>query len=245
VRDVEILYLAWNRLDYTSVSWHLMVQNTDWRQVEKLTVYDDGSEDGTLEFLRDRVADFGSCDVELRETDLRSPVAVMNHFLAERRAPLFAKIDNDILLPLNWLQAMTSVMKRFPDVELLGMEAGRTRLPADHMRPKDYEAEEASHIGGVGLMRTEAFTSRAKMPERGRFGFTEWQWRHEPKRAWIAPDLMVPQLDRVPIEPWRTIGEGYVEAGWQRDWPLMERPWADPYWVWAGLEPEGEEAESG
>jgi hypothetical protein len=233
---VEILYLAWNRLDYTGTSWHHLMASTEWQLVEKLTVYDDGSDDGTQEFLRERVAEFDRCDVEMRVTNLRSPVAVMNHFLAEQRAPLFAKIDNDIAVPPGWLRKMINVLERHPDVELLGMEAGRTKLVEGELKPRRYGVDPAdgenSHIGGVGLMRTSAFTSRPPLPVRGRFGFTEWQWRYQPNRAWIEPDLMVPQLDRVPVEPYVDWRETYIEAGWQREWPLMERPWCDPYWEW-------------
>lgn len=236
---IEILYLAWNRAAFTALSWHLLMANTDWSLVNRLTVYDDGSEDGTLEYLREHIDE---CPVkcELRETDLRSPPAIMNHFLAQKRVKYFAKVDNDIACPPGWLNALLTVMEAEPKVELLGAEAGQTIRPPE--TPFTYEWQPSSHIGGVGLMRTEAFhiKGRSPLPSRGRFGFTEWQSRYRLVRGWISPDLLMPQLDRVPTEPWRSHSEQYVENRWQRDWghyPLD----ATHYWDWC-VELRGQEA---
>jgi hypothetical protein len=236
-RMIDVLFLAWNRLAYTGLTWDLLMRNTDWKLVSRLIVYDDGSTDGTLEFLREHLAD-APVPAELRESDLRSPVAVMNHFFATATAPFTAKIDNDICVPPGWLKVLHDVMRRNPEVELLGAEAGQTCLPTETIRLGQYDWTPSSHIGGIGLMRTSAFRTRPRLAERGRFGFTEWQNRHNPTRGWVTPDLMIPQLDRVPIEPWASLSAAYVEAGWQRDWPSMIEPWADRYWHWAMPEEE-------
>ena len=82
-------------------------------------------------------------------------------------------------------------------------------------------------------MRTKVFRGRGrKIIERGRFGFTEWQRRHSPTRGWITPDLMVPQIDRVPLEPFVSLSAEYVAAGWQREWPKMDPVWSEPYFGW-------------
>lgn len=227
---IEILYMAWNRLNFTGLTWPLLIQNTDWSLVKKLTVYDDGSEDGTLEYLRERI---GDCPVEheLRESDMRSPPAVMNHFLATHREPLFAKIDNDICCPPRWLNDLAAVMEANEKTMLLGSEVGQTYTRRDG---EAHSVRRCSHIGGVGLMRTLAFINNPPIPSRGRFGFTEWQLRYQIPRGWIQPDLMMPQIDRIPAEPWRTYTKEYVDRGWSRDWghyPNAEASW----WSWIGL----------
>lgn len=224
---VEILYLAWNRREYTALTWEKLVLNTNWSLVTNVTVYDDGSSDGTLEFLREHIAD---CPVhtELRISNLRSPPAIMNHFLATERAPLFVKLDNDIAVPPKWLDRLYGVMQANPDVVLLGAEAGQTVLPE---RKSVYGFQEASHIGGIGMMRTRALQELPEIPSRGRFGFTEWQERYDVKRGWITPDLMMPQLDRISGEPWVTHKREYVERGWSRDWPLYAEP-SGVFWKW-------------
>lgn len=225
--SVEILYLAWNRLQFTSQTWRLLMCNTNWKLVKKLTVYDDGSEDGTLEFLREHI---GDCPVEaeLRLSDMRSPPAIMNHFLATERTELFFKLDNDICCPRKWLDIMLSVMRDNPEIDLLGVEPGMAEPDSERV---GHGFQPSSHIGGVGLMRTKFFTDNPPIPERGRFGFGDIQDRYNPVRGWITPDLMMPQLDRVPIEPWKSLSAEYVRKGWQRNWPSWEMSLSQ-YWDW-------------
>ena len=224
---IEILYLTYNRLNFTGLTWMLLMENTDWDLVDRLTVYDDGSEDGTLEFMREHIFD---CPVEheLREGNFRSAPAIMNHFLATERAPLFAKVDSDICCPPGWLWDLFRVMRSNPDLILLGSEAGQTRLPEGNER---HSFQRCSHIGGVGLMRTGYLQALPPIPSRGYFGWTEHQSRHRIPRGWICPDLMMPQIDRVPVEPWRSYTEEYIDRGWNRNWGHYGRE-RTCYWDW-------------
>src|ERR1051325_11314366 len=107
-----------------------MIAHTHWDLVSRLVVYDDGSEDGTLEFLRDVTASgkirrhHRSIPVELRVSALRSPPAIMTHSVATCEAQSFAKIDSDIGLCPGWLDKRLNVFDRHPEIDLLGMEAG-------------------------------------------------------------------------------------------------------------------------
>jgi hypothetical protein len=168
---------------------------------------------------------------EFRTTEFGSPVAVMLHFLDRREAEVFAKIDNDIVVPPGWLEAMLSVMESHPDLDLLGMEAGRSREP-----PEDWDGvyglnEDCSHIGGVGLIRCKAIRRARRPIPNGRFGWTESQHQHPYTRAWIKPDLQMHALDQLPFEPWLSISNSYIDAGIQRDWEVYPREmtW---YWDW-------------
>lgn len=235
--NLDILYVAWNRLEFTRASFDLLAANTDWSLVRRLIVIDDGSEDGTAEWL-EAASDALSIEHDLAsafvQVERLGPPGLMNYYLSHWAdgADAFAKIDNDIAVPPGWLPTMTDVLDR-SGVELLGMEAGRTGVPGRDHHPTDERGwEPCSHIGGVGLMRVSAFRTRPRIPARGRFGFTEWQGRHDPRRAWIYPDLYVPQLDRVPIEPWRSLSREYVGRGWQREWPDYSPAWMRPYFDW-------------
>lgn len=237
--NLDILYVAFNRLEYTKVSFGLMLQNTDWSLVDRLVVYDDGSEDGTQEWLIEQCAQLPIA--EKFDTNRFMPVEIMNHYIMRQDSDWFVKVDNDIALPPNWLQDMIGVVERIPSIELLGMQAGTVGIPDSAGGPGStwegpHGFEEASHIGGVGLMRTEAFTSRPKIFAHGRFGFTEWQSRYDLVRGWICPDLLVPQLDRVPIEPYTSLSAEYIAQGWQRPWPVMDARWSAPYYDWLPTE---------
>lgn len=235
---IDILFLTWNRLAMTSAVWSWMHSHTNWDLVDKLVVYDDGSEDGTLEFMREQTArgkirhHHRDVPIELRIGDFRSPPHLMNHYISTSEADVFAKIDSDIALPGGWLEKMASVLDKHPELDLLGMEAGQTAMQGrDGVVFDDYDIEPCTHIGGVGLMRLSAFRSRPEIPYRGRFGFGEWQDRYKLQRAWIKPDLNVVQLDRIPDEPWASLSEQYVENGWSRPWGKYDE-WSRPYFQW-------------
>lgn len=240
---IDVVFLAWNRRQFTSAVWSWLQAHTNWDLVSKLVVYDDGSEDGTLEFLRER-ADRGkiryhhrNIPIELRVSDLRSPPAIMNHYIATSEADAFMKLDNDIAVPAGYLDKMAAVLDRHPEIDLLGMEAGMVALQGrDGVVYNDYDIEPCTHIGGVGLMRVSAFRSRPQIPTRGRFGFDSWQQRYDVPRAWIKPDIHCPQLDRLPFEPWMSLSEEYIENGWSRPWPKYDEQWMAPFWSWVEKE---------
>lgn len=223
---IDVVYLTWNRHAYTARTWQALVANTDWSLVHSLRVYDDGSKDGTLRFLKQRLLDV-PVPTTLVETTFKSPVRTMLHYLAHSGADFFAKLDNDIMVPPGWLERLASVMERNPGLDLLGMEAGMANgctgfpwPPADPLAltPDAYTWVESSHIGGVGLMRVQAFRDRPALEPAGRFGFTEWQHLHQPVRGWIAPDLLSCDLSRVPVGPWPQLSWEYRLNAWERPW---------------------------
>ena len=235
---VDVLYVAWNRKAFTAQTFRNLLENTDWGQVARLVVHDDGSDDGTAEMLSEAVKT-APVETEFTIDALRSPPAVMNRCVARpHAAKWFAKIDSDIMVPPGWLEAMLQVLDDNPTLDILGMEAGRMGVPG-HVEGFEgrYWVEEASHVGGVGLFRTEAFASRPRMRENaGRDGLTHFQseYRHALEIGWIVPDLLVCSLDQVPLEPWQSLAREYVEAGWARAWPPYHEKWTYYHAWWSG-----------
>ena len=220
VRD--ILFLAKDRRTFTEMTFGWLLENTNWDLVNRLIVYDDGSTDGTREWLRDIVR---SCPQEhyLRETHFGSPVAVMNDYLDKTDADWFCKVDNDICLPTGWLEAMTSVIDNY-DLDLLGMEAGMSGPPEDHWDGVYRPNMDCTHIGGVGMMRVGAIKRYPRPVPNGRFGFTESQHKFKRKSAWISPDLRMSCLDKIPEEPYLSLTEEYLSQG-----DAVQRKVGSPY----------------
>jgi hypothetical protein len=227
--SIDIIYLAWNRLAFTQITWLALMANTDWDQVRTLRVYDDGSSDGTREWLNEAVK-AAPVSASLAHLGWSSPVKTMLHYLSGDTADRFMKVDNDIALPPGWLPAMTTVMDENPDLDLLGVQFGFGEDPGgfDHL---DRTWLDAAHIGGVGMMRTGAFRRREEMQAAGRFGFTRWQYHTGPTRGWLTPSLLAPQLDLIPDEPYRTWSNRYIRDGWQRDWGIYATEWRHA-WDW-------------
>lgn len=226
--SLDVLYVAFNRLEFTQRTFKFLIAHTAWERVDRLVVYDDGSEPHARLWLQDAAREC-PVHVEFRAGERRgSPVAIMADYLSDSPADYFAKIDNDAAVPLGWLDAMLSVIGRNKSIDLLGMEAGMTVLAEE--RPGsvsmvnwngEYRMEKSRHIGGIGLMRTDAFKRGPRLTANGRYyGFTEWQHSFYGRlnRGWITPDLPVALLDRIPAEPFASLSREYVERGWQRAW---------------------------
>ena len=217
-QKAEILYLAYNRLEFTKKSFSTMVKNTPWEKITRLVVYDDGSTDGTREYLIDAIRSIlAPTIVEFRETKHIGPVGIMNDYIIHcgnaKNDTLFVKIDNDVMLPPNWFQKCIRIMFLNPEIDLLGIEAMYTQKDVP---PELMGLTSAQHIGGIGFMRTRAFTDCLPRP-LGRFGFTNWQLRHTHlKKYWLNPAIYVNLLNRVPIEPWKSLSLDYERKGWQR-----------------------------
>lgn len=223
---IDILYLTHNRREFTEASLAALEANTDWSKVRYLWLYDDRSTDGTAKLLR------GVRESQSRivERPYGSPVAAMLDFVSYSEAPdLFAKIDNDTMLPPGWLEACLSVMEEYPELDLLGIEPpmSRTRAPWDRnglvIHPEIGAAGRfapCDAIGGIGLMRTRVFRDRAPMRPHSTYGgFTDWQLQNpDVRKGWIVPPLDVFLLDRLPIEPWVSLSREYIAKGWQRPW---------------------------
>ncbi len=223
--SVEILYLAFNRLAFTQVSFNLLLEHTDWSLVDRLVVYDDGSKDGTAEWLEDALEQSIVDNYDFRRTKHGSPVEVMIDYLARTDCDVFAKIDSDIAVPDGWLNVALPVMERRFELGALGLAAGWTGVKFG-----EPSIQSCSHIGGVGLIRPSHIGS--DLWSHGRYGWTEYQHRTQGfLSAWLTPDLPVVQIDLIPEEPWRTLADMYVGKGWARAWPPYD-PANHEWWDW-------------
>ena len=208
---IDILFPTYHREHFTAASLAALRANTDLIHTARLIIHEDWRNEG--------------------------PVAVMNRHLAREGSEIFAKIDNDTIVPPGWLPAALAVMEAHPELGLLGIEPPISRTPAPWANPRLYGARPPESlipnpqslgyapcemIGGIGLMRRSAFAGKDAMvpfAHNGVGGFSDWQTRHpEVVKGWIVPPLNVFLLDRLPIEPWLSMSKSYIARGWQRPW---------------------------
>lgn len=219
---VGILFVSFNRETFTRFALDMMIENTDWRLVSSVTLWDDYSQgDDTLELVR-ATAKRIPVDCDVRVGGYRSPVSIMNRYVKAYDTPLFAKLDNDVIVPPGWLTDLLAVMDGNPDLEALGMQAAFTNVRGPDPSPEGtgpHSYVEANHIGGVGLMRRAAFLERPPIQAEGRFGWTLFQEKHDVRVGWITPDLHVSCLDQIPFDPWASLSTYYTQMGWQRPTP--------------------------
>jgi glycosyltransferase involved in cell wall biosynthesis len=229
---VDLMYLACNRLEFTRETFTALLKNTDWHHVHELFVYDDGSQDGTREWLESAIS---QAPVRARfvKTNFGSPVAAMVHFIETARAPILAKTDNDAMLPPAWLRLSLEVLERHPELTLLGIEAMYPHEDDVHLA-RSYTP--AQFISGLGLYRRKAFLQSRPVPYQKWFGLEEWQMVQGAGlvRGWITPAIPVFLLDRIPFEPWKSYTDTYVRRGWQRSWPKYDSTCTLWLWRWPG-----------
>jgi glycosyltransferase involved in cell wall biosynthesis len=231
---IDILFIAWNRMEFTCASLRALAENTNWANVRQLIVHDDGSTDGTEEFLEAELYRLNiQTNVRLMKGRTGSPTGIANLYLRQPGQEFLIKIDNDAMMPPGWLKPTMQVMQDHRELGILGLSA--VNLCADiHAKRWTYTP---AIVGGICAMRTSAFNCCIPW-DGGRYGGAQmWQSDHSmptnivctgPFRpenpphkwagtGWISPGLPVFLLDHVPFEPWRSLSKKYIENKWQRD----------------------------
>ena len=205
---VDLMYLAKNRLAFTQESLRALRQNTNWSLVGNFVLYDDGSTDGTLEFLREQAGEMGA---ELRQTALGSAVLAQNHFIERSQADFMAKCDNDAMYPPNWLEIGLGILECHPELQVLCLE--ERGLAGD----LPYSYQPAIEGDGLFIARGSLFHGKP-LPAviKKYWGWETWMRQHSVTTGWVKPSIPVFLLDRVPIEPWATFSDLYTDRGWQR-----------------------------
>lgn len=262
---IDILYLAKGRPEFTEASFHSLIQNTNWSAVRKLFIYTDGDK-MPIKLLHNywmysckeqwhALSDAGVRGIVSWSEVLNGPVAIMSHFVSHFSGPdLFAKIDNDVMVPPGWLEQCLQVMEASPELGLLGIEPPASRTPAPWAQgipapaPELWKRKSGSltwgemrgyavcdSIGGIGLMRRSAFAGRRPMrphATNGVGGFTDWQLEHKDVvKGWVTPPLNLFLLDRLPFEPWASLSKKYIAEGIQRPWTNYPAS-ASHLWEW-------------
>jgi len=226
--NLDILYCSWNRASFTEFSFRMLLENTSWDRVRTLVVHDDDSSDGTTLLLKQHrqsktAESHGVASVRWDfNRHLGSAPAVMSDFIGTTDADWFAKIDNDIVVPPGWLDAMLQVIEGDPSVDCLGMEAGRGN-PRTPEWDGVYRFQDGSWMGGVGLIKVDAVRRLPEFAGQAGWSLLQGEYGKVTKNGplnigWINPDLPVVQLDRVRFEPWKKLTDYYVTEGWSRPW---------------------------
>lgn len=224
----DLVYVAHNRLAFTEATFAALLDNTNWDRVGLLHICDDASTDGTREYLAEQI-DIAPTNRMFTSHTFGGPVAAMNYALDHCKTDVFVKIDNDLLVCPDWLDALLDVLDAAAQLDALGFEPGfgQGLAPADASR----SFVDARYVGGLGAFRTRVFAQHRPRPHERFFGLTEF-WRRHARCGWLSPDLPCVLLDHLPFDPWRSLAAEYVERGWSRAWSAYPAEMRD-YWAWA------------
>jgi len=141
---VDLLYLTRNRLPYARHSLPTLL--ADREEEFSLTIWDNGSSDGTREFLES--IDDRRIVRKVYSPENIPPCQVWNRCVAESGADLFGFVADDLLVTPGWVRALS---KAHEDVPEFG------RIACWHLIPEAFDYERAhwkiQHFGNHSILR--------------------------------------------------------------------------------------------
>lgn len=221
---LDLRFSAKNRLEFTRESLDNLCRNTNWSLVDNFVIYDDGSTDGTLEFLQSCVF------AEVRQTSFGSGILVANDFISRSEAEFVATLDNDAMVPPGWLGIGLEVLQNNPELQVLGLEQrGIKGNPPYTYRP-------SNSLDGLYIARRSLFEGKSLPGAITPYeGWSQWLKANQIRMGWIVPSLPVFLLDRIPFSPWIDLSQKYEALGWQRPLTTQARLYSSEdahLWSW-------------
>jgi RimJ/RimL family protein N-acetyltransferase len=165
---IPVLFITYNRLGYTKQALEALLQT---RRPVKIYIWDNGSDDGTKEYL-ESMKDDPKID-HIHFNDYNSGInKAFNDFIRRYRdGDFIAKVDNDTIVEPAWLDKLLDVMIAKPELDALGAFMQRPpgqwdfqgwvdgAMRKENLQPplQGYVAYN-SYTGGTGvLIRTSVF----------------------------------------------------------------------------------------
>lgn len=130
---IDLIFITYNRLAYTKLALASVLAGRE--EEFSLTIWDNGSTDGTTEFLRNEVGDPRISDIIFSKENIGQTAAV-NQVWGNSKAELLGKVDNDCLVTPGWTRTLAQAHK---DISNLGVVA------CWHFSPEDFDYERAKH----------------------------------------------------------------------------------------------------
>jgi GT2 family glycosyltransferase len=114
---IDLVFITYNRLHYTKLALASVL--SDPAEEFRLTIWDNGSTDGTVEYLRNEVNDPRVTDIILSKTNVGQTCAV-NEIWGRSKADLLGKLDNDCIVSSGWARMLAQAHE---DIDNLGVIA--------------------------------------------------------------------------------------------------------------------------
>ena len=172
---IELAFVTWNRLEYTRLALPRLL--ADPTEEFRLSIWDNGSTDGTQEYLKNEVTDPRIHDITFSDENV-GQVEAVNTIWSRSEADLLGKVDNDCLQTPGWTSTLATAHR---DIPQLGVVA------CWHYFPDDFEYERArwkiqEHNGhrilrhpwtcGTGLLtKRSTFEKLGPMPGNSTTGY--------------------------------------------------------------------------
>ena len=207
--DVHLCMVTWDRLSYTKQALKSLMKqkNKDW----KLTIVDNGSLDGTVDYLKTLKDE--RIDIVLWEENKGLSTAT-DYVFGRATTKYIGRVDNDIILPVNWLDRCLQAHEAYDNFGFIGGFHFKSEDLAERQpKPSEFngvEVWEKQHIGGCSfLLRRKNY--KEKIGGQGVMGLTDYQlaWKEQGfVNGYLYPLVYVQHLED-PREPHHIDTEEY------------------------------------
>jgi hypothetical protein len=136
---IDLLFITYNRLAYTKIALASVL--ADPAEQFSLTIWDNGSTDGTAEYLRTEVSDPRIADMVLSRENI-GQITPINTIWGRSNADLLGKLDNDCILTAGWTRTLA---RAHDDIDRLGVVA------CWHYPLDDFDEEAARRTGKIQI----------------------------------------------------------------------------------------------
>jgi glycosyltransferase involved in cell wall biosynthesis len=130
---IDLVFITYNRLEYTKLALASVL--ADPTEEFSLTIWDNASTDGTVEYLKNEVCDHRIVDIVFSKENV-SQTAAVNTIWSKSKADLLGKLDNDCIVTPGWTRIL---VQAHADISNLGVVA------CWHYPPEDFDYERAKH----------------------------------------------------------------------------------------------------
>jgi GT2 family glycosyltransferase len=139
---VSIVVVTCNGLSYTRLCIASLEYRTDWPRTEILVV-DNGSTDGSLEWLLEEASRSGADFRVIAFPENRGFTPAINAGAAESRGEYICLLNNDTVVTRGWLSALVRHLERDPSLAMVGPStneiANQARVEVGYREPADLE----------------------------------------------------------------------------------------------------------
>lgn len=172
---IQLCMVTWDRLNYTKKAIE-SVLNQDEENF-KLTIVDNGSKDGTVEYLK--TLEDPRIDLVLWERNKGLSTAT-HHVFKDSEEDYLGRVDNDTILPPDWLRRCIEAHEGFDNFGFIGgFHFQKEDMKDIEPRIEIFDgigAWRKPHIGGCSfLIKNEDYKKFGKIGGEGVMGLTDYQ----------------------------------------------------------------------
>ena len=147
----KLLLVTYNRLNLTQQTLDNIFEVT--KSPFEFIIVDNASSDGTVDYLKSffnqkTVNDFyKGAKIFCNDKNLGIAVGRNQTLALAGDAPWYATLDNDVLLPDNWLEKCTQIMTIEPKFGMMGVNFEQTRYPLIDVGPYKVQNKKQGNLG--------------------------------------------------------------------------------------------------